>query len=140
VTPDGLSVLVTQQSGSSVSVISTATNSITATIAVGASPESIAVGPNGQYAYVSTRDIPGVDVINLLTESSATTAPMQAFGRVDGGACVSGAPSWADWPGIGSLRETGWGASWAQWPNNGTGGFVCVRQPIYTSAGTWSIR
>ena len=137
-TPDGLSVLVVQQSGSAVSVISTATNSITSAIAVGGSPTSIAVSLSGQYAYVPSTDTFSVYVINLLAEAPGPTAPMQAFGRVAGGGCASGAPSWVDWPGIASMREVGWGASWAMWPNGGTGGYVCVRQPIYTTAGTWS--
>jgi YVTN family beta-propeller protein len=133
-------VLVAQQSGNSVSVISTATNTITASIAVGESPQSIAISPNGQYAYVVSQDTGSVYVINLLGEAPGPTAPQQAFGRVAGGTCVSGAPSWADWPGVASLREVGWGASWAMWPNGGTGGYVCVRQPIYNTAGTWSIQ
>ena len=140
-TPDGSRVLVALNGGSAVGVISTATNTMTSTIDVGESPYSIAISSNGQYAYVSNRSSSSVSVINLLASipGPPPTAPMQAFVRVAGGACTAGAPSLADWQGIASLHDTGWAASWAQWPNNGTGGFVCVRQPYYTAAGTWSV-
>ena len=57
ITPNGEYVYVVNNGGTdsnpSVSVISTATNTVIATIPVGSYPESVAVTPNGEYAYVS---------------------------------------------------------------------------------------
>jgi hypothetical protein len=68
------------------------------------------------------------------------TAPMQAYGRDIDGKCVTNAPIWVNWLGIATQQYVAWGASWQQWPNNGTGGYVCQRQPYFTSAGTWSVQ
>jgi hypothetical protein len=66
------------------------------------------------------------------------TAPIQQFGVPAGTApseCASLAPPAADWPALASLRSVGWSVSFAEWPHNGAGGWVCTRQPIYTSTG-----
>ena len=70
----------------------------------------------------------------------APTAPMQGYVRTQGSHCADNAPQWVNWPGIAAAQYSGWGESWAQWPNKGTGGFVCERQPYYTSAGTWAVQ
>lgn len=66
------------------------------------------------------------------------TAPVQQFGAPEGTApadCASLAPDSVDWPALVSLRSVGWSVSYAQWPRNGSGGWVCSRQPIYTETG-----
>lgn len=68
------------------------------------------------------------------------TASMQQFVRPVKGDCSAAPAEFTDFPGLSDLRDAGWGQSWAQWPNGGAGGFVCSRQPYYTSAGTWSVR
>ena len=66
------------------------------------------------------------------------TAPMQAYVPAPGETCGQYAPAWVNWPGIANQQNQGWSSSWQQWPNGGTGGMVCVRQPYYTTSGTWS--
>jgi predicted RecA/RadA family phage recombinase len=68
------------------------------------------------------------------------TAPMQAYGRGVDGKCANNAPIWVNWLGIATEQYNAWGASWQQWPNNGTGGFVCTRQPYFTGATNWSVK
>ena len=66
------------------------------------------------------------------------TAPIQQFGVPAGttaAECGSLAPPAVDWPALVSLRFAGWSVSFAEWPNNGAGGWVCTRQPIYTASG-----
>ena len=53
VTPNGAYAYVTNDGSSTVSVISTATNTVTATVTVGNTPYGVAVTPNGAYAYVT---------------------------------------------------------------------------------------
>jgi hypothetical protein len=65
---------------------------------------------------------------------------MQAYGRDVNGKCVDNAPIWVNWLGIATQQYVAWGASWQQWPNNGTGGYVCQRQPYFTTAGSWSVQ
>ena len=56
----------------SVSVISTASNTVTATISVGLWPWSVAVSPNGAYVYVTSDYGNSVSVIS--TASNTVTA------------------------------------------------------------------
>ena len=72
--------------------------------------------------------------------ANVPTAPMQAYGRDVNGKCVDNAPIWVNWLGIATQQYVAWGASWQQWPNNGTGGYVCQRQPYFTSGGTWLVQ
>jgi hypothetical protein len=72
--------------------------------------------------------------------ANVPTAPMQAYGRDVNGKCVDNAPIWVNWLGIATQQYVAWSASWQQWPNNGTGGYVCQRQPYFTSGGTWSVQ
>jgi DNA-binding beta-propeller fold protein YncE len=46
-------------------VINTATNTITATIPVGSSPDGVAVSPDGTHLYVTNFDDNTVSVISL---------------------------------------------------------------------------
>ena len=53
VSPDGTRAYVANKRLGSVSVINTATNHVTATIAVGGNPDEVAVSPDGTRAYVT---------------------------------------------------------------------------------------
>ena len=53
VTPNGKYVYVANRGSGSVSVISTASNTVKATVTVGNGPNDVAVCPNGEYAYVT---------------------------------------------------------------------------------------
>jgi len=66
---------VANSTDGTVSVIDTATNTVVATVPVGASPQSVAVAPDGAFAYVANfGSSPGtVSVINTTTNSVAAT-------------------------------------------------------------------
>lgn len=68
------------------------------------------------------------------------TAPMQQFARDEAASCDKQPDDLVDFPALGALTHVNWGPSWAQWPNDGTGGFVCTRQPYYTNIDTWAVR
>ena len=51
--PDGSKVYVTNNLSNTVSVINTATNTVTATIPVGANPFGVSVSPDGSKVYVA---------------------------------------------------------------------------------------
>jgi YVTN family beta-propeller protein len=78
VNPAGTRVYVTNQSSNTVSVIDAATNTVTATVAVGATPQGIAFNPSGTRAYVtnfSTQDVSVIDTaINTVTATVAVGA------------------------------------------------------------------
>ena len=115
-------------------------NTVIATITVGHTACGVAVSPTGANAgdvYVVNEDDGTVSVIG---PSLGPSGPQQAYGRSQSGTCDDNAPSWVNWPGIASQQYASWGMSWQQWPNNGTGGFVCERQPSLTSAGTWTVQ
>ena len=61
------------------SVINTATNTVTATIAVGAAPDAVAVSPDGSLAYVANRNSNTVSVINTATNTVITTIGVGTF-------------------------------------------------------------
>src|SRR4029453_12402685 len=52
--PDGRFAYVTNTASSSVSVIETGTNAVTATIPVGDAPSTVAFTPDGRFAYVTS--------------------------------------------------------------------------------------
>ncbi len=53
-----------------VSVISTATNTVTTTVTVGTEPFGAVVTPNGEYAYVTNSGTNSVSVISAATKSA----------------------------------------------------------------------
>jgi YVTN family beta-propeller protein len=57
VTPDGGTVYVANSNDSTVSVIATASNTVTATIPVGAGPAGLAVTPDGSTVYVANSPV-----------------------------------------------------------------------------------
>lgn len=67
--PDGDSVYISNRADDTISIIDTATDSVTDTISVqnGNSPRGLAVHPNGQLLYVTNRDRNSVSTIDLLT-------------------------------------------------------------------------
>lgn len=87
----------------------------------------------GQAASrIASYSIPAVAV------SGGPSAPIQQFGvpaETAPADCASLAPPTVDWPALASMRSAGWTVSFAEWPHNGAGGWVCSRQPIYTSTG-----
>lgn len=82
----------------------------------------------------------GLPPLPAASSDQVPTAAIQQFVRPADGDCSAVPADFVDLPGLDKLRHVGWGQSWAQWPNGGTGGFVCSRQPYYTSAGTWAVR
>ena len=83
ITPNGAYVYVTNQDWGTVSVISTATNTVTTTVHVGNDPKGVAITPNGAYAYVTNTLSSTVSVIStsVLVAPTVTATP----GTVDQG-------------------------------------------------------
>ncbi|HEY6352528.1 MAG TPA: YncE family protein [Candidatus Angelobacter sp.] len=65
----------------SVSVIDTATNTVTATIPVGHSPQGVAVAPDSAHAYVTNFSDGTVSVIDTATNTVVATVPLAAPGN-----------------------------------------------------------
>lgn len=144
ITPDGSSALVTVLDQDVVRTVDLGTGEVTGSIAVGDGPQSITVSADGRYAYTANRYDNTVSVI-ALPETPASgdrvpTAPIQQFARAETETCERQPTTLIDFPALADHVDLSWGQSWAQWPNNGTGGFVCTRQPYYTSRGTWSVQ
>jgi YVTN family beta-propeller protein len=64
VSPDGATAYVVNQVDETVSVIDTATNTVTHTVTVGENPVAVAVSPNGSRVYVTNRFDDTVSVID----------------------------------------------------------------------------
>lgn len=58
-----------------VSVINTATNTVIATIPVGASPDQVTILPDGTFAYVTNQVDNTVSVIDIATNMVIATIP-----------------------------------------------------------------
>ncbi|WP_278314758.1 YncE family protein [Lolliginicoccus levis] len=68
VTPDGAAVYVTNADDDTVSVIDTATNTVTgAPVPVGGAPLGVAITPDGSRAYIANKDSANVSVIDTAT-------------------------------------------------------------------------
>ncbi|MCW2882902.1 MAG: beta-propeller repeat-containing protein [Sphaerisporangium sp.] len=63
---------VANRGSDTVSVINTATNTVTATIAVGSVPDGVAIAPNGRRAYVANFSSKNVSVIDTVTNTLVT--------------------------------------------------------------------
>ena len=74
-TPDGSKVYVANEAvNGTVSVIDTATNAVSATVAVGSNPVGVAVAPDGGKVYVANKGRHStVSVIDTATDSVSTT-------------------------------------------------------------------
>lgn len=144
ITPDGSTALVAVVNQDVVRMVSLSTGAVTGTIPVGDGPQSITISHDGRYAYTANRNANTVSVISLpetpASGDNVPTAPLQQFARAETDTCDEQPVDLVDFPALTGHVGLAWGASWAQWPNGGTGGFVCSRQPYYTSRGTWSVQ
>lgn len=134
---------VTDGTGRLLKVFSLVTGAVSATYPVGAGATDVAVNADATRAYVLNATDNTVTFISLVAQlfgDNIPTAAMQQYARTSDGTCEIQPKDLADFPALASLKDQAWGRSWAQWPNGGTGGFVCVRQPYYNSASTWSVR
>jgi YVTN family beta-propeller protein len=101
VSPDGSKVYVANATSGTVSVIDTTTNSVTATVPVGAlaEPVSVAVTSDGSKVYVANEAAYNVAVIDTATNSVAAT--ISGFAQpIAFGAFIQPAPKFAGTPGF----------------------------------------
>src|SRR6516162_8536041 len=77
---------ITNDGSGNVSVIDTATNTVTATIPVGTAPFAVAVSPNGGTVYVANQHSNNVSVIDTATNKVSATITV---GREPGGVAVT---------------------------------------------------
>jgi YVTN family beta-propeller protein len=73
ITADGAYAYVTNYGNNTVSVINTASDTISATINVGSYPNGVAVTPNGEYAYVANYGSGTVSVISTASNTVTVT-------------------------------------------------------------------
>jgi len=76
VTPDGSTVYVANQGANTVSVIATASNTVTATIAVGSVPLGVAASPDGSTVYVTNFQNNTVSVIATASNMVLAVIPV----------------------------------------------------------------
>jgi YVTN family beta-propeller protein len=145
ITPDGSQAIVSVIDEDVVKFINLDTGTVIHTVGVGGTdPQSMALSRDGRFLYTANRS-GSVGVIQVPVPPAlgdqVPTAPLQQFGRAESDTCEVQPADLVDFPALGDqVRDAGWGTSWAQWPNDGTGGFVCTRQPYYTRIATWSVR
>lgn len=140
VTPDGSTVYTLDDSADRVFALSTVDGSITATIPMSSHMAWAAFTTDGSNLYVvaSSGWIAIIDTF-VATSSGEFDAPMQQFAvppSTSATDCGALAPNNVDWPAISSMHALGWKISYASWPNEGSGGWVCSRQP-HLSGSTW---
>jgi YVTN family beta-propeller protein len=80
ITPNGSRVYVANSGSGTVSVISTASNTVVDTISVGTTPSGIAITPNGSSVYVANSGSGTVSVISTASNTVVATIPVGAFG------------------------------------------------------------
>jgi YVTN family beta-propeller protein len=73
VNPAGTSVYVANRGSNTISVIETATNTVVATVSVGANPFGVAVTPDGTRVYVAHRSSNNVSVIDTASNTVVAT-------------------------------------------------------------------
>lgn len=100
-------------------------------VVVNGSISSLALGSTAFAVYA----LP----LRRATGDQVPTAPLQQFARAESDTCEKQPTDLIDFPALAAVVDHAWGMSWAQWPNGGTGGFVCTRQPYYTSSDTWNV-
>jgi YVTN family beta-propeller protein len=95
VTPDGTKVYVANFSSHNVSVIATASNTVTATVTVGAgvtgAPIALAVTPNSAHVYVADQGNGQID--DITTASNTVTATINVGSMVDANVAGGGNPN-----------------------------------------------
>ncbi len=67
---------ITNAGSNTISVIDTATNTVTATIPVGTNPRGVAVNPTGTMVYVANYDSNTISVIDTATNTVTATIPV----------------------------------------------------------------
>ncbi|WP_405692562.1 IPT/TIG domain-containing protein [Streptomyces sp. NBC_00057] len=77
-TPGGTRAYVANRSSNTVSVIDTATNTVTATIPTGAGPTLVAIAPDGAHVYVSVADAALLSVIDTATNTVTASVAVGA--------------------------------------------------------------
>ena len=82
--PDGAALYVANRGDGTVSMVDTATHSVTGTAPVGGSPSSIAVSPGGDVVYVATGS---GNTIAVMAELNAQTYGVDNFWRQCRDAC-----------------------------------------------------
>ena len=80
---------ITNIGDSTVSVINLATNTVTATIAVGNSPEGICASPNGKKVYVVNAVSLTISIINTATNTVSATIPVPVDHSLS---CIAASP------------------------------------------------
>ena len=93
---------ISNQNSNNVSVINTATNTVTATVTVGTNPLGVAVSPDGTRAYVTNFGANTVSVINTATNTVTATITVgtgpAAFGQFIGPAAPAApVPTLSEW-------------------------------------------
>lgn len=85
-TPNGKELVVTNSADNTVSIVDTATNTVTATINVGTSPLGVAITPDGTRAYIANLGDGNFDdfkasvsVVSLTTGTVIATVPMNYY-------------------------------------------------------------
>ncbi len=95
VTPDGKKVYVANYSAHTVSVITTATNTVTATVTIGAGetgkPIALAVTPNSAHVYVA--DQGNAQVADITTSTDTVAKTIAVGSMVDGNVVAGGDPN-----------------------------------------------
>lgn len=76
VSPDGTKLYVANYYSDSVSIINTATNTVSAAIAVGIGPLGISVSPDGSKVYVTNIYDSTISVINTTSNTVSATIPV----------------------------------------------------------------
>src|SRR5208282_5912939 len=89
VTPNSSLAYVTNLSSGTISIISVATNTVTATITVGTNPSGVAFTPDSNFAYVANSGSNSVSVIDTTTSTVVNTVtgfnqPVQVALSTDG--------------------------------------------------------
>ena len=139
----GTHAYVSDKGTNEVLEVDLATHGRLASFPTGNGPRAIAVDSSESFAYTANAGDNTVSIIDMRAQASGDnvpTAPLQQFARAESDACDVQPDTLIDFPGLADLANVSWGRSWAQWPNGGTGGFVCTRQPYYTTAGSWAVR
>lgn len=149
--PDGTRVWVTNYFGTTVNIFDT-NSSVAASggpLSVGNAPVGIAITPNSKQAWIANFTSGTISVVDTGWSDAPPLGPLQypkvasqAFSvpaQTTAKACAELAPDIVDWPGIGSLHQSGWSITYSQWPNDGKGGWVCTRQPYWTGS-QWAMR
>lgn len=146
--PDGSQLWSVNSFGDSMSIIDTVTQTVIDTVTVGDEPYFVAFVPDGSTAWVTVAAENRVAVFGTGSSQPASPDPGQVpvtaaqqfavSAGTQSKACEELSPDWVNWPALEGQRGLGWTVSYAQWPNDGSGGWVCTRQPVWRGSG-WTV-